>query len=59
MEGWWRIVLREKAQEELHRRAADLEAANRKLKELNRLAEAATRAKSEFLANMTTKSARP
>jgi PAS domain S-box-containing protein len=53
MEGWWQITTRKKAQEELQQYAAELESANQTLKELNRLAESATRAKSEFLANMS------
>ena len=53
MEGWWQIATRKKAEQELRKYAADLEAANQTLQELNRLAESATRAKSEFLANMS------
>ena len=53
MDGWWQIVMRKKTQEELHQHAVAIELANQTLKELNQVAESATRAKSEFLANMS------
>jgi PAS domain S-box-containing protein len=53
MEGWWQIVIRTRADEELRGYALAMETANRALQESNRIAESATRAKSEFLANMS------
>ncbi len=47
------VTQRKRAEEELNRRAQDLEAANHRLEELTSTAQAATWAKSEFLANMS------
>ena len=53
MEGWWQIVSRSRADEELRGYAAVLESNNIALEEFNGRAEAASRAKGQFLANMS------
>ena len=54
MQGLFRdITDRRRAEDDLHRYAAELEAANKALEEAKHLAECANRAKSEFLANMS------
>ncbi len=47
------VTVQKRAEEELRELATALAAANQSLEEMNRIAEAATRAKSEFLANMS------
>ena len=54
MQGLFRdITARKRAEDDLHRYAAELESANKALAEAKYLAEAANRAKSEFLTNMS------
>ena len=54
MQGLFRdITDRKRAEDDLHRYAAELESANKALEQSNHLAECANRAKSEFLANMS------
>jgi PAS domain S-box-containing protein len=54
MHGLFRdITDRKRAEDDLRRYAADLEASNKALEEANRIAESANRAKSQFLSNMS------